>query len=328
MLEHHIEIQKNEPLIAMILRKPFDQGLVNLAARAGAEVKCGYAVQQIQIKPEKAQILLSDGTTVESQMVIGADGIWSTTAKTIGVQCDCKNIGVCVYNEYPIRQETLDRLYTEKRFAYVHLQPQGLTGYGWVFPKKEHVNIGVVEFRQAILHLKGKKNLKENFQDYLRILKDQKLVQKNLSTKTIQGGVFPTYTADILATDRVMLCGDAGGLVNPADGEGMYYAMCSGEIAANVAVKAIENNVTDSSSLQLYQKQWGREFQKNLSLFYRLSKRWGGNIENIVKLISKDPHLIDYVYTAMTNEGGLQKEIWKIARRFVFTYCKDRLVRT
>lgn len=324
-LEHHIEILKNEPLIAMVLRKSFDQGLVNLATRAGAELRCGNAVQHVQIEADKAQLLLEDGCRVDSQVVIGADGIWSTTAKTIGVQHDCTNIGVCVYKEYPMKQETLDRLYSKQRFAYIHLQPHGLAGYGWVFPKKEHVNIGVVEFRQAIDPSKEKKNLKENFKGYLGILKDQKLVQKNLSAQEARGGAFPTYAVDTLATDRVMLCGDAGGLVNPADGEGMYFAMCSGEIAANVAVKALENNATDASTLGLYQKQWKKEFQKNLSLFYLLSKRWRGNIENTVKLISKDPHLVDVVYAALTNEGGVQKEKWRIARRFAISYCKDRL---
>jgi len=324
-LKHHIELEKNEPLVAMVLRKTFDQGLANLATREGAELRCGKAVQDIKIDADKAQVLLSDGSTIESQLVIGADGIWSTIAKMIGVHQDYKNIGVCVFNEYPMKPETLDHLYGDQRITHVHLQPHGLAGYGWVFPKKEHVNIGVVEFRQAIDPSKEKKNLKETFRKYLGILKDQKLIQKNLSAKTAWGGAFPTSVVDKLASDRVMLCGDAGGLVNPADGEGIYFAMCSGEIAANVAVKALENNTTDASALSPYQKQWGQEFQKNISLLHRLSKRWGGNIDNIVKLISKDKQLVDFVYAAMTNEGGAQKEKWKIARRFAITYCKDRL---
>jgi geranylgeranyl reductase family protein len=323
--KHQVELQKNEPLLAMIIRKTFDQGLVNLATRGGADLTCGKTVRDLKIDNNKVQVHLSDGTTVDSQLVIGADGIWSTTAKMIGVHQDYKNIGVCVFNEYPMKQETLDRLYGKQRMIHIHLQPHGLAGYGWVFPKKEHVNIGVVEFRQAIDLATEKKNLKQNFTEYLHTLKEQKLALKNLTAKTSLGGAFPTCTVDTLATDRVLLCGDAGGLVNPVDGEGIYFAMCSGEIAATVAVEALENNTTGVPVLSEYQKRWRREFQKNLSLFRWLSKRWGGNIDNIVKLVSKNQQLLNFVYKAMTNEGGIQKERWKIAQQFVITYCKDRL---
>jgi geranylgeranyl reductase family protein len=324
-MKNHIDFQNNKPLQAMVLRKTFDEGLANLGARSGAILQCGKTVQNLTNDKEKIRIFLSDGTTVESRLVIGADGIWSTVAKKIGMKQECRHIGVCVYNEYPMSHKTLNHLYGDQRKVHIHLQPHGLAGYGWVFPKEEHVNIGVVEFRQAIDQTIEKKNLQKSYAQYLHTLKKQKLIPKNLTTRIIHGGAFPTCTAKRLTADRVLLCGDAGGLVNPATGEGIYYAMCSGEIAAKIAIKALENNETDARSLRQYHIQWKHEFHLDFFLLYRMSKRWGVNVDNLVELVSNDQKLVDIACNAIPSSGGVQKEKWKIVRRLILTYCKDRL---
>jgi flavin-dependent dehydrogenase len=230
-----------------------------------------------------------------------------------------------VYNEFPMSQKTIQHLYGDEQMVHIHLQPRGLAGYGWVFPKKEHVNIGVVEFRQAIDPTREKKNLQRNFAQYLQMLKEQKLIPKNLSSKTTHGGAFPTCPAKRLTADRMFLCGDAGGLVNPMTGEGIYYAMCSGELAAKTAINALENDKTDARSLKQYQSHWNQEFHLDLFLLNRISKRWGRNIEPLMEVVSKDKKFIDMVCNVIPSSGGLQKERLKLARRLVLTYCKNRL---
>jgi geranylgeranyl reductase family protein len=324
-MKHHIDFQNNKPLQAMVIRNIFDEGLVNLATRSGAVLQCGKTVQNITNEKEKIRTVLLDGTKVESKLVIGADGTWSTIAKKIGMKQECSHIGVCVYNEYSMSQEIIHHLYGDQQEVHIHLQPFGLAGYGWVFPKKEHVNIGVVEFRQAIDPTTEKKNLQIYYAQFLQTLKEQKLIPKNLTTKTTHGGAFPTCPAKRLTADRVLLCGDAGGLVNPMTGEGIYYAMCSGEIAAQTAIKALENNEIDSRSLRHYQHQWNHEFHLDFSLLSQISKRWGRNVDNLVELVSKDKKLIDIICHAIPSLGGVQKGKWKIIRRFILTYCKNRL---
>jgi geranylgeranyl reductase family protein len=324
-MKDYIDLQYHTSLQAMVLRKTFDEGLVNCATQSGVFLQCGKAVTGITNEKDKIRLFFSNGATLESRLVIGADGIWSTIGKIIGVKQDCHHIGVCAYNEYPLSHKTLTHLYGDQRCVHIHLQPQGLAGYGWVFPKKEHVNIGVVEFRQAISPGQEKKNLQTSFAHYLKPLKDQKLVPKNLSIKKIHGGAFPTCQAKQLAADRVLLCGDAGGLVNPLTGEGIYYAMRSGEIAAKIAIKALENNTTDSRSLRQYQRQWKHEFRMDFSFLSRLSKRWGRNVDNLVGLVSKDSKFIDIACDAIPSPEGIQKEKWKLVQRLIVIYCKNRL---
>jgi len=323
-MTHHLDLHHTKPLQAMVLRKSFDEGLVNLATRNGAVLQCGNTVQDMTNQKDTISLLLSDGTTVESRLVIGADGTWSTIAKKIGMKQECEHIGISLYTEYPMRQETIEKLYGHERGVHIHLQPNGLAGYGWVFPKKEHVNIGVVEFRQAISATMEKKNLQINYAQYLQILKKQKLIPNNLNVSTTHGGAFPTCQMKRLTADRIMLCGDAGGLTNPMTGEGIFYAMCSGEMAAEIAIKALENNTTDARSLQHYQSRWNHEFQGDFTLMNRLSKRWGRNVNHLIEIACGDKKLIDVICEAVPKPGGIQKDKWKIIRRFVFAYCKNR----
>ncbi len=324
-MKHHLDFQHTTPLQAMVRRKTFDEGLVNLAIRSGAILENGKNIQNITPEKEAIHLTLSDGATIQSQMVIGADGTWSIIAKKIGMRQDCHHIGVCAYNEYPLSQDTIRHFYGEEHAVHIHLQPRGLAGYGWVFPKKEHVNVGIVEFRQALNSSMEKKNLQTHFQYYLEFLKQQTLLPQDLPALDPFGGAFPTCPVKSLTADRVLLCGDAGGLTNPMTGEGIYYAMCSGELAAKTALRALGDNKTDARSLREYQRQWNHEFRMDYTLLSRLSKRWGSNIDNIIKVVSRDKKLCDIICDAIPKPKGIQAEKWKILRRLIIAYCTNKL---
>jgi menaquinone-9 beta-reductase len=324
-MTHHVDFHHTKPLQAMVLRKTFDEGLVAIATRNGTVLQCGNTVQNLTTDKDAIRLILSDGTTIESQMVLGADGTWSTIAKKIGMKQECDHIGISVYAEYPMRPQTIQKLYGEERGVHIHLQPNGLAGYGWVFPKKEHVNIGVVEFRQAVNPSMEKKNLQTSFTYYLQTLKKQKLLPTRLPKTITHGGAFPTCQMKRLTADRVMLCGDAGGLTNPMTGEGIFYAMCSGEMAAHAAIKVLENNTTDASSLRRYQRRWNQEFRGDFTLMHRLSKRWGRNVNHLIEVACGDKKLIDVICEAIPKPGGIQQDKWRILSRFVFAYCKNKV---
>ncbi len=128
-----------------------------------------------------------------------------------------------------------------------------------------------------------------------------------------------------MTADRVLLCGDAGGLTNPRTGEGIFYAMCSGEMAANTAIKALENDTIDAQSLQGYQNRWNHEFYGDFTLMGRLSKRWGRNVDRLIEITCGDKKLIDIICQAIPKPGGVQKDKWKIIPRFLLASLKNRL---
>jgi len=238
-LKYKVGVQRNEPIAAMILRKKFDYGLVKLAIDSGATFMDEKSAEDIKILKDKARILLNDGTNIESQIVIGADGVWSTIAKKSGLGQRRKNVGMCLFQEYPMLNKTLDRFFGEKRLCHIHMNLQGIAGYGWAFPKKEHLNIGICEFKPVINQSRSKTNLKEIYENYINILKEGKIIPDDLKMGRVKGGVLPVFPLEKTYADRIILCGDAGGFINPVSGEGIYYAMSSGEIAANVTAEAL-----------------------------------------------------------------------------------------
>ena len=269
-------------------------------------------------------LFLSDGTKIESQYVIVADGMLSSIGKQLGERQNCNNIGVCVVQEYPLSKTTLDQFFSEKRRVHYHLNVMGVAGYGWVFPKNEHVNISVCEFRQVIGPENQKKNMKKIYQNYLKILKENNIIPSALQADNLKGGIFPTHPVEHTSLERVFLCGDAAGMVNPLTGEGIYNAMVSGEISANVIREALETGATNENVLMSYQTRWRNDFGIDFKRFFKLSKLWDIKKENIVRLFGKDEKLVDIALKHITDTDTIKKYRWKLARRFLYIYLKDR----
>jgi flavin-dependent dehydrogenase len=74
----------------------------------------------------------------------------------------------------------LDTYFTEKRLAHLFIKTQGIVGYGWIFPKKKHINIGLGKFESAKDSSKPKINLKESYEKYIELLKDEKILPRVL----------------------------------------------------------------------------------------------------------------------------------------------------
>lgn len=323
-MKYKIDIQKNEPIVAMVLREKFDEGLVHLAKKSGAAFFAGKSIKNMKITEEKAHLTLSDDTEIESHYVIAADGMWSSIGKQLGIQQSNNNIGMCILEEFPLDKATLDQYLGEKRRIHIHFNFQGVAGYGWVFPKAEHVNIGICEFRQALGPKKEKKNIKDIYENYLKILKETNLIPPLLQNKDPKGGVFPTFPIEPAALDKVLFCGDAAGMVNPLTGEGIYSAMVSGEIAAAVIKEALESRTTNKYILNEYQARWKHDFGDDNKRFFRWSQQWGMGKENIIRLFGKDPKLVDIALKHVMTQESMKAYRWKLARRFLSLYLRDR----
>jgi len=322
-LKHKVELQRNEPIAAMILREKFDYGLVKLAVESGSTFMDEKSAKDIKILKDKARILLNDGANVESQIVIGADGVLSNIAKKSGLRQRRKNVGICLFQEYLMSREILDRFFGEKRLCHIHMKLQGIDGYGWVFPKKEHLNIGIGEVKPVVNQSKSKTKLSEVYENYINILKDGKIIPDDLKMGRVKGGALPIFPLEKTYSDRVILCGDAGGFINPVSGEGIYYAMSSGEIAAGVIAEALEEGKTDERFLSRYQKIWENDFGKDIKLLLRSTKQWTKDTEKFVKLASRDEKLADIALGILHGELSIYEYRWKLMSRYLYVYFKE-----
>jgi len=326
-LSYNIKIQKQDPVIAMILRKKFDNALVKLAIDQGVIFQDGKSVTDLKITHDKAQITLDDGKKIQTNLVIGADGCLSIVAKKARLATRNKFTGISVVEEFSLKMDTMDQFYTDKRLCHIHSKIHGISGYGWVFPKGHHVNIGLVKYRPNGNMVKEKKNIREMFNEYLFLLKKTDIIPKNIESTKLRGGILPVKPLEKTYANRIILCGDAAGFINPVSGEGIYYALASGEIAARVASESIKTNDNSEQFLSRYEQQWKNDFGQEINIWLKSTRQWGKQNENIFKFMSKDNKLAEMFFAIMTGQESVYELRWKIIKRYIYAYMKYSLLR-
>jgi len=194
-----------------------------------------------------------------------------------------------------------------------------------VFSKKEHLNIGF-GIIQASKNQDQKLNLLEGYREYIALLKEKDLIPKNLKETPIKGGALLTHPLEKTYGNRLLLIGDAAGFINPLSGEGIYYAMASGQIAAETIAEALEKRQTTEEFLAKYQTRWQQDFGKDINLILKVVKRGSMQYaEKVFQIASKDPVLTDLMIGVITGQLSVQQSKWKIVRRFFYSSLKNRL---
>jgi geranylgeranyl reductase family protein len=208
----------SEPLILMTQRRRLDAYLAEQAAAAGATFRDGARVDALAIGAEGITAKVGE-TDVSADTLVGADGANGIVAKAVGLE-DGIVRGVAL--EGNVGWEHLDR----ERFASTAVvelgQPDG--GYGWLFPKGDHANLGVGGWDREGPHLR----------DHLARLSHTYGIDPGVLTD-VRGHRLPMRRvgATTPARDNVVLVGDAAGLVDPLSGDGMYEAFTSARLAAD-----------------------------------------------------------------------------------------------
>ena len=209
--------RSDEPLIVMTQRRRLDAHLAQQAVEAGAEFLDGARVGEVELG-EAGVTATVDGERVSAGVLVGADGANGVVAKAAGLDRGIVR-GVALEGNVP--WALLDR----ERYvgtAVVELgSPSG--GYGWLFPKGDHANLGVggwaSEGPSLRTHLTRLARTHEVDPDEITDLRGHRLPMRRLGAATPAAG-------------RVVLVGDAAGLVDPLSGDGMYEAFVSARLAA------------------------------------------------------------------------------------------------
>jgi geranylgeranyl reductase family protein len=278
-MKSNLQHTTTSPVGFMVLRKKFDYTLLQMAMDYGAELVTNR-VRSLVIKPNVAQIILDDNTAIESKVVIGADGVGSVVAKETGLSplLNHKKFALCGVSELEIGEKAVETYIGERRPIHLFFGFDNTFGYAWLFPKRSCVNIGLGGI------LDKTKDVKGSFTKFFGILKEKKMIPKNVQPKNFSAALIPvggpigkTYT------DRVVLCGDAAGFVHPLTGEGIYYAMASGEIASKVITKAMECGEYTERRLSEYQATWMGDFGKGLIIDAKIQKIVITNIQRIAE---------------------------------------------
>jgi geranylgeranyl reductase family protein len=245
----------SDPQLLMVLRDKFDKALVDMAQDYGAELKHNW-VKDVSVTQDGANLVLDGGKVLKSRLVVGADGVNSVVAKKTGLNSGWSKwqVAINALEEIYVGESVIENYIGSQRPLHIFML-NNLFGYGWLFSKKEHFNIGVGGLSAKT------KNISDVFFGFVRLLKKMKLIPKDLQNSKFKAHLVPTSgVLNKVFGDRVVLCGDAAGTSSPLNGEGVYYAMVSGQIASSLILKALEEGNVMSSGLKGYQKELMEDF--------------------------------------------------------------------
>lgn len=321
--KYEVKVLRDTPLLAMVLRKKFDYDLVKIAEKKGAKFKDNATVVDCTVSDDKVTITFADESSIDAQMVLGCDGVRSLIAQKLQLAHENSKKCICLMHEQSMKDSDLTKYFTDKRLVHLFIKAQGIAGYGWIFPKKNHINIGMGEFESAVDTSKSRPSLKDTYEDYISFLKEKKMLPPTYTVGDIKGGTLPIYPLQKTFSSRALLCGDAAGFINPITGEGIYYAMCSGEIAASTVLEALQKNDLTETMLAQYQKRWMKAFGKDLRLLGRFNKWWGRDSEKIVRLLSYDRKLARLIIGVTGGQISFTRYKFVLFFRYLFACLKD-----
>ncbi|MFJ7059687.1 geranylgeranyl reductase family protein [Streptomyces griseobrunneus] len=217
-------------LFGLINRPEFDAGLVEEAQKAGAELRTGASVVRVEqhgpAVPDRrtVAVVLAGGETVLARAVVGADGSAGRIGAHVGVKLDQVDLGLEA--EIPVPATV-----AEDWAGRVLIDWGPMPGsYGWVFPKGDTLTVGVISARGDGA---GTKRYLEDFIARLGLAGFEPSVSSGHLTRCRSDD-------SPLSRGRVVVCGDAAGLLEPWTREGISFALRSGRLAGEWAVRIAE----------------------------------------------------------------------------------------
>ncbi len=316
-----LKVPRERPIMHEVCRVNYDNHLKDFALDAGAEFLDQTKVTGVAVQQGAATVQLSTGKELRAPVVLGATGCFDPCARLVRKHAglpetwDRDELGVVVEYEFPVGDRFLqDRYDGDLATSYLHLRPKGMYGYAWSFPKREVLNVGFGAYWKEMRGI----DVKETFDWYLRVLQKAGLFPDAIPSEyryhganlPLRGPIGRTYM------DHIMVLGDAAGFVTPLGGEGIYLAMRSGRLAAEVAAKAIDGGDTSEEALAEYEKTWRRAWGGDLKAQTVMADRLADNVDRVFRYASRDPQFLKDFADVYSGYTSAEDMLGRFSRRF------------
>jgi flavin-dependent dehydrogenase len=236
----------------VIPRLQLDGWILDAARHAGATVLDGHKVTAVQQAPDAVTVRGQSSAgqwQLRARLLLGADGSNSMVARTLRGGVPPGQDRIVAVRAY------FDDVSGPAGQGDVCFRSDSFPGYYWLFPAGGgSANLGVGMLVST--YPRSGRNLREMLQ---RLIAEDASLQYRLRGARMHGKVLghplTTYNPRLpLAGDRVLLLGDAAGLINPLNGEGIQYALHSARWAAATAADCLAADRLDAASLNRYQQ--------------------------------------------------------------------------
>ena len=274
-----------------IKREDFDQLLLEEALKVeGLHFFPGETIKEVERSAGKIRVKTSN-LEFEAPFIIGADGAHSPVAKNLAdYKVDHNHYGGSVRAYY----SGLENIAAETNEVYV--SKNVLPGYFWLFPLSDSTaNVGLGMHSRHIVP--NKVNLKEVF---YRFIEESPTLQSKMANAQMEGPLkgfgLPFYSKPFrLSGDQFILCGDAGSMIDPMNGEGIYQAIVSGLEAGKWLKKHLPQQQIGANYTSIYEKAMHKRFWPEMRTKAWLVKGFAHRsklISGMAKLGIKNPWML------------------------------------
>lgn len=247
-----VDIPVGDGFVGMVDREVFDEWLRARAAAAGAERRVGTFTHFGRDADGTAVLTYTEGRSrhgaerqVRARMVVGADGALSPVARQCVPGAD-RAKHVFAYHEIIRSPAPGDATFGAARCDVYYQEPLSPDFYAWVFPHGATTSVGTGTLQKGF-------GLKEAV---ARLRQDTGLDRADTIRR--EGAPIPIKPLPRWDNGRdVVLAGDAAGVVAPASGEGIFYAMTGGRLAAQAAAEALATG--DGRALRMARRRFMRQ---------------------------------------------------------------------
>ena len=312
---------KEDSIVYVIPRLDLDNRILNLAKEEEVETFEGYRFSNFFINEESVSVEIENEEKekyiLDAKLLVGADGANSRVRKSLNLKQNSdwnKAIAIRAYIDSPNYLEIF-----KERTLMFEINVSAIKGYAWAFPSKGNLlNIGIGV--PLSVFKKEKMDIKNLLDEFVKTLESRGVIVENLRME--KSFMLPFASSrPKLAHNRVALIGDAGSMINPMSGEGIFYGMEAGFLLANETHQLINESASMlNTGIRKYEKVFNKRFGKHFlsCSLARLVFQSPFMTKRLLNIASLDQHTIDFVVELLFDEANLTtKEILLLGFKFI-----------
>jgi geranylgeranyl diphosphate/geranylgeranyl-bacteriochlorophyllide a reductase len=295
-----VDMPVDNGFVGMVDRDAFDEFLRTRAAQDGADRRAGTFMTWMRGADGVCEVEYRDKASneiirVRAHIVIGADGANSAVARQAAPKAGRAPF-VFAYHEIIRTPANMEKSAAARCEVYYQgdVSPDF---YGWVFPHGETMSVGVGSAAKGF-----------SLRDSTAALRRQAGLE-DCETIRREGAPLPLYPAKKWDNGReVVLVGDAAGVVAPASGEGIYYAMATGRLAAEAADECLRTG--DARALGRARKRFMKEHGRVFFILWIMQTFWYKNDKRREKFVAlcKDPDIQRLTWESYMNKKLVRRD--------------------
>tara|TARA_A100001037_G_C15073527_1_gene600588 strand:- start:123 stop:1376 length:1254 start_codon:yes stop_codon:yes gene_type:complete len=271
-------LKSEKPKAYIIDRVQYVQNLINKAKNNNAKIICKYRVTGIDQTENKVAITYSnkkEEKVIYSKSIILASGLENKLINDFNI-APLKKENILNGSQLKIKSKYPNVISNTKVFIGSNY---GFQGFGWIVPtSNDELLIGV------LARDKSKKIITEFIS---LVTKTYNIIINESDKKNIKSWGIPIKPLEKTYDNRLLVVGDAAGLVKPITGGGIYYSQISAEIAVKTIKHALEINNFNCEIMANYQQKWEKQIGDEITRSNKLRDTLFGFEDNMLNHLTK-----------------------------------------